>query len=600
MFENIISHARQTDYDFRQSACPGDPLKYLFDDWVDYYKMKWAIAHLLKPNSILEIGVRFGYSAAAFLHGHPEARYLGIDLDTDSYGGTKGAINWARQITRQFSADFIIADSQALSRLPGGAYDLVHIDGQQNGDATFHDLELAIKQARYILVDGYLWTSLNFDAINEFLFRYCDLFDFYGVIPGHAGELLIKASKRVLKAGDDERHRETLSSVDIRTAYTSEYYLRDCAGFDSYTEDGGKALRDPRLQAMATIASLQDEGRVLDIGCGRGELTYYFAKRGCAVTAVDYSADAIALAQKCFAGEEELKSRVEFCQSDVSTVQLQGQYDLATASDVIEHLSPEELELLYKRVSEHLKPAGLFVVHTFPNLWYYKYGYARRRRIAASVGAYLPAEPRTRYEKLMHINEQSPRVLKRQLTRNFRHVLVWFGDSLNPGGSLLETFKRERLRTTEDLFAVASNSPINKEQLKAVCQMQPLPQMISGAIRLAVKTCPLSVSAGTLFNLTLEIKNDSPFVLTSRPPYPVHIAYHWIEETTSEAIVWEGERSGLLPPLTPGSMELYSARVKAPERTGRHILRTTLVQEGVRWLDETPTMVFADVVIEFR
>jgi len=600
MFESIISVARRTDYDFRQTGCPDDPLKHFFDEWVDYYKMKWAIAHELKPASILEIGVRFGYSAAAFLHGHPQAHFVGIDLDTDSYGGTKGAINWAKKITRQFSADFIVADSQALDRLPGGVYDLIHIDGQQDGDATFHDLELAIKQARYILVDGYFWTSLNFAAANEFLFRYRDRFDFYGVIPGYSGELLIKVSDDALRVGGDERLSATLSSVDIRSGYTSEYYLRDCAGFDSYNEDGGKALRDPRLQSMATIASLHHKGRVLDIGCGRGELTYYFAKRGCEVTAVDYSAAAIALAQKCFAGEEELKSRVEFCQSDVSTLQLQGQYDLAMASDVIEHLSPEELELLYKRVSEHLKPAGLFVVHTFPNLWYYKYGHSRRRKIAASVGAYLPAEPRSRYEMLMHINEQSPRVLKRQLSRNFRHVLVWFGDSLNPGGSLLETFNRERLRTTEDLFAVASNSPINKEQLKAVCQMQPLPQMISGAIRLVVKTCPLSVSAGALFNLTLEIKNDSPFVLTSRPPYPVHIAYHWIEEATSEVIVWEGERSGLLPPLNPGSRELYSARVEAPERPGCHILKTTLVQEGVRWLDETATMVFADVVIEVR
>ena len=600
MFESIISHAKTSEYDFRQTACPDDPLKHLFDECVGYYKMKWAISHLLKPVSILEIGVRFGYSAAAFLHGHPEARYVGIDLDTDSYGRTKGAINWAKKITRQFSADFIVADSQVFDQLPGGVYNLVHIDGQQDGDSTLHDLELTIKQARYVLVDGYLSTSLNFAAVNEFLFRYRDLFDFYGVIPGYAGELLVKVSDDALKVGSNERRSAIRSSVDIRSAYTSEYYLRDCAGFDYYKENEGKELRDPRLQAIASIASLQDKGRVLDIGCGRGELSYYFAKRGFAVTAVDYSADAIALAQKCFEGEEQLKSRVEFRQSDVCSVQLQGQYDLATASDVIEHLSPEELELLYKGVSEHLKPAGLFVVHTFPNLWYYKYGYPRRRKTAASVGAYLPAQPRSRYEILMHINEQSPRVLKRQLTRNFRHVLVWFGDSFNPGGSLLETFNRDRLRSAEDLFAVASNSPINQEQLKAVLQMKTLPPMNSSEIKLVVKTCPVSVPAGSVFSVTVEIKNNSSFMLTSRPPNPVHIAYHWLGETTSEAIVFEGQRSVLLPALGPGCIELYMTKVKAPERTGYHILRTTLVQEAVRWLDQTPTMVFADVLIELR
>jgi SAM-dependent methyltransferase len=597
MFEKIISFAQTTDYDFRQTACPRDPLRYLFAEWVGYYKMKWAISHQLKPASILEIGVRFGYSAAAFLHGHPEARYLGIDFDTDSYGGTKGAIKWAKKITRQFPADFIIGDSQAFDRLPGGVYDLIHIDGQQDGDATFHDLELAIKQARYVLVDGYLWSPLNFAAVNEFLFRYRDHFDFCGMIPGYGGELLVKVSDDVLKVGGDERGNGVLSSVDICPAYTVEYYLRDCAGFDVYKESGGKELIDPRLQAIASIASLKDNGRALDIGCGRGELTYYLAKRGFAVTAVDYSADAIALAEKCFDGEEELRSRVEFIQGDVSKMQFQRQYDLVTASDVVEHLSPEELELLYKGVSAHLKPAGLFVVHTFPNLWYYKFGYPRRRRIAASVGAYLPAQPRSRYEMLMHINEQSPRVLKRQLTRNFQHVLVWFGDPHNPGGSLLETFGRDKLRTTEGLFSVASNSPIKKEQLKAVFQMKPLPALPSGEIKLAVREYPESVHAGTLFNLALEIENNSAFMLTSRPPHPVHIAYHWLDEMTSEPIVFEGQRSMLLPPLKPGSTELYNARVKAPERTGYLVLRTTLVQEGIRWLDQAPTMILAEVRI---
>ena len=130
--------------------------------------------------------------------------------------------------------------------------------------------------------------------------------------------------------------------------------------------------------------------------------------------------------------------------------------------------------------------------------------------------------------------------------------------------------------------------------------MKPLPPIGSGEIRLVVKECPSSVPIGTGFNLIVAVENDSSFVLTSRPPYPVHIAYHWIDETTSETIVWEGKRSGLLPPLGPGCTELYIARIQAPERTGHHILRTTLVQEAVRWLDQIPSMVFADVVIELR
>jgi len=159
MFQEIIDAAQQSDYDFRLSACPDDQFRYLFDEWVSYYRGKWAIARYLQPKRILEIGVRYGYSAFAFLNACPSAQYTGIDLDADLYGGTQGAIDWARDHTRQHHTEFIIADSQKFDRFPGGDYDLIHIDGQQDQQGFLHDLEVAIGQARYILVDGYFWTS---------------------------------------------------------------------------------------------------------------------------------------------------------------------------------------------------------------------------------------------------------------------------------------------------------------------------------------------------------------------------------------------------------------------------------------------------------
>src|ERR1039458_4621811 len=59
---------------------------------------------------------------------------------------------------RGSKAEFLIADSQKMSSFPGGSYDLIHIDGQQDGKGTLHDLDLALGQGRYILVDGYFWT----------------------------------------------------------------------------------------------------------------------------------------------------------------------------------------------------------------------------------------------------------------------------------------------------------------------------------------------------------------------------------------------------------------------------------------------------------
>ncbi|MHC5938412.1 methyltransferase domain-containing protein [Nostoc sp.] len=610
MFDSIIQQAKQTEYDFRNTANPDDPLIHLYRDWVDYYKLKSAISYIIKPASILEIGVRFGYSAAAFLHGYSNAKYIGIDLDIDTFGGVKGAINWAKEITKQFNTEFIVADTQAMKRLPGDLYDLIHVDGQQDGDGSFHDLELAIKQSRYVLVDGYLWTRQNFMAVSDFLFQYVDLLDWYGVIPGYAGELLIKVSNDYLKQHETKYDGTVNSSLDIRQTYTNHYYTQDCGGFESYQKNQGKKLEDPRLQAVATISSLKQSGHVLDLGCGRGELSYYFANQGFSVTSIDYSPSAIELAKNCFNGEETQAENVQFICGNVCNVVLEEKYDLAVASDVIEHLAFEELEVLYQRVAQHLNTEGLFIVHTFPNLWYYKYNYPLKRKIAASVGAYLPVQPRSRYELLMHINEQSPRVLKKQLGKYFKHVYLWFGDPENPGGSIVEKFSIKDICAAPSLFAIASHEPIDHEHLKNHLQMHPLAPISAEEIKLRVTQYPQLVDVNCEFQIQLEIENRSDFILNSCSSNPVNISYHWMNADATDYIIFDGERTKLLPHLDRGESILllsesrkiqinkYKVKVKTLPEKGNYILRITLVQEGVRWFDTAPTNLMKDICIK--
>lgn len=154
-------------------------------------------------------------------------------------------------------------------------------------------------------------------------------------------------------------------------------------GHQAYQETGGRYLADERLLGVAAIASLRTSGRVLDLGCGRGELALYFASLGHEVTAVDYSRDAIDLAEKTFSGSPALRSRVDLLCENVGSLRLVGEYEIVVASDVIEHLSPGELDGLYEAVSHHLSSSGIFVTHTYPNLWFFQYDYVRKRRLAA-------------------------------------------------------------------------------------------------------------------------------------------------------------------------------------------------------------------------
>lgn len=394
------------------------------------------------------------------------------------------------------------------------------------------------------------------------------------------------------------------SSLDISSEYTIDYYTKDCGGFEVYQKNQGKLLEDLRLQAVATLAGIKRQGRVLDLGCGRGELTYYFATHGFEVTAVDYSPHSIELAKKCFVGENKLKTNVQFLCESVCTVPLDDSYDLVVASDLIEHLSPDELEHLYHRVSQHLKPDGVFVIHTFPNLWYYQYEYPRQKKIAALVGEYLPDEPRTSYELLMHINEQSPRVLNKQLSKYFPYNLVWFGDPSNPGGSLVNKFSLREICAALSLFAIASHQPINQEQLKKRLQMSPLPAIAPEEIELSVINYPSEVAVSSEFNIQLKITNNTNTLLNSYGNKPMHISYHWLDSKANNYLVFEGERTKIFPPLE-GKEDLldniatrnYRARVMALPKPGNYILRVTLVQEAVRWFEQSPTNLREDILI---
>jgi SAM-dependent methyltransferase len=476
MVESILKEAAESQFDFRDYANPSDPLASLFRDWIPYYRLKFAIAKVLKPRTILEIGVRFGYSANAFLQAAPSAKLLGIDLDCDEFGGQRGALDWARKITEKFDAEFVVADSQTMPHFPGGVYDLIHVDGQQDGVGTFHDLRRAASQARWILLDGYFWTQANFLNANDFLLKYKDIIRYGIAIQGYAGELLIRICDEYLEAVAGLGASENVASTEIRQFYNADYYLRDCGGYPAYLESGGKQISDSRLLSLLILASLTPNAAVLDLGCGRGELAYQLALRGSDVTAVDYAADSIELAKRCFEGEpESLRSRAHFICADATKIEFDGKFDTVIAGDLIEHLSPSEVERLYGMVARHLEPNGLFVIHTFPNLWFYRKHQPRLRRAAEPMGAFIPAEPRTRYELLMHINEQSPVVLRRTLSKSFQHVHVWVGNPEEPGKYLLRKSKISELVSARDVYALASHSPIDLIRAKEFLTQTTLP-----------------------------------------------------------------------------------------------------------------------------
>lgn len=176
--------------------CPQDTKSLArYKAYCKYYKVKYDIARKLAPLTILEIGVRAGYSAYAFLSACPRARYRGIDAENGKYGGENGPwMWWAKKILAGFDTWFSVVDSQTLTKLDA-SYDFIHIDGDHSKLGSIHDLELcwpALNAGGAILIDDYDYLDPVREGVDEFVAKYRIKKQY---IKSLRGEILLRAKK---------------------------------------------------------------------------------------------------------------------------------------------------------------------------------------------------------------------------------------------------------------------------------------------------------------------------------------------------------------------------------------------------------------------
>jgi len=109
-------------------------------------------------------------------------------------------------------------------------------------------------------------------------------------------------------------------------------------------------------------------GRVLDLGCGEGRDSVYFASCGFDVMGLDVSAAGLAKAQRL---AEEQGVTIRWLSCSMQDVPVTGRFDLIYSCGSIHHVPREDRSRLFRRLRTLTRPGGIHAHIVFTDVSVY-------------------------------------------------------------------------------------------------------------------------------------------------------------------------------------------------------------------------------------
>jgi len=227
--------------------------------------------------------------------------------------------------------------------------------------------------------------------------------------------------------------------------YDEKYFTvnNGCGSYEYWKKYQEKRV-DPRLTYAIKLANIHKGEKILDFACGRGEVTVQAGIKGAFACGIDYSRDAISFGQESLKFlDKKITDKISFMHHDSDFLPFKDEsFDVIFFLDIIEHVYPEELNIILKELHRVLKTGGRLILHTSPNKVYYNIGYKYYTRFVYFILSKLFYEPilgrklkynknpRSIYELEMHINEQTTKSVLQSLNNSgFILVKVFLKDS---------------------------------------------------------------------------------------------------------------------------------------------------------------------------
>ena len=228
-------------------------------------------------------------------------------------------------------------------------------------------------------------------------------------------------------------------------AYTDEYFLTAVEGHQQFRESNGRRV-SPRLSRALELANPYPGQRILDVGCGRGEIVLQSALRGADAVGIDYAQAAMEIARKPLI--EAADGRGALARMDATSLAFRPEtFDAALMLDFVEHVPQAQLERAFEQLHRALKPGGRLIIHTSPNRTFeeviYPHYVCNVHRAFLNIGRFfsmderffneyvLPLDrhpPHDAYQRKLHINTQTASSMRAALKRagfRVRKISFW-------------------------------------------------------------------------------------------------------------------------------------------------------------------------------
>jgi hypothetical protein len=118
--------------------------------------------------------------------------------------------------------------------------------------------------------------------------------------------------------------------------------------------------------------------------------------------------------------------------------------------------------------------------------------------------------------------------------------------------------------------------------LSALLPSQPLSQSEAAKLVIKIIDCPVHLEKNATGFVTVAVENRCHRKISSRPPFPLHLSYHWLSEDHESLEIFDGLRTPLGTIFDSQKVQV-EMKIRAPSRPGNFILQVRLVQENVRW-----------------